>query len=103
MSDPTDPLYLSLDEMKALLGIPPEDTTQDARLTALLTVASRAIDIHCRRTFYLRSETHRYDAVQLNERQRMERTAYPYPWGRATMRLWLDDDLHAATSVINGD
>jgi hypothetical protein len=43
--------YATLDALKARLGIGPDDTADDARLTAALDAASRGIERACRRQF----------------------------------------------------
>jgi len=42
---------LSLDELKAALGIPPADTTQDAQLQTLITRYSDVVSVLCNRVF----------------------------------------------------
>lgn len=44
-------LLTTLDRAKPLMGIPTDDTSQDAELSLLIPVASAAIEAHCRRKF----------------------------------------------------
>ena len=53
--------YTTLAEVKTILGL--TDSVDDARLTTLITAASRAIDAWCRRRFWTATETRRYSTV----------------------------------------
>jgi len=51
--------YASLAQLKTRLGI--ADKTNDAQLRLLLEAASRAVDKHCKRHFYVKTETKYFD------------------------------------------
>lgn len=70
--------YASLTDLKALLKI--TDTTDDAELLRHLVVASRAIDRHCNRWFYVKTDTR-------------------YPVAMGGRRLNLGADLLAVTTL----
>jgi len=53
--------YADLTQLKARLGIAATDTDDDAQLRLLLEAASRAIDRHCDRQFYAKTETKYFD------------------------------------------
>jgi hypothetical protein len=101
---PSTSLYVTPVQMRTYLGIPEDDTSEDARLAGLIAGISRAIDAHCRRHFYLTTETRRYDAARLTELPIQSQTRLGFPWwGGASRRLWLDADLHTPIELINGD
>lgn len=62
LANPTH--YTSLDELKVLMGLDPDESAEDlllnARLMGLIEVISRSIDSYCRRHFYPREETRTY-------------------------------------------
>lgn len=45
--------YITLAELKGTLGIPADDDTEDNRLERVRRSASRSVDTHCHRRFYL--------------------------------------------------
>lgn len=65
----------------------PTNTGDDALIEQLITAASKRIDEYTGRTFTETTETREFDAARDVQ-------------GR---RLWLDDDLLAATTVTNGN
>lgn len=70
--------YATLTRLKRLLEI--TDTDDDTELLAQLEDASRAIDRHCNRYFYVKSDTR-------------------YPASRGGSELWLEGDLLDVTSI----
>jgi len=78
--------YATLAELKTYLGIPTAETAHDALLTAQLAAAAGAIDAECGRTFVGVIATRRYGADRIEGQL-----------------LYLDADLFAASSVVNGD
>ena len=79
-------MYTTLNSLKSYLGV--ETSADDALLGDLIGRASAAVDALCNRTFSAGEDsTRRFDALLDVD-------------GRT---LWLDDDLCALTSVVNGD
>lgn len=52
--------YATLNELKARVGIPVADTTDDAILEAVVEAASRTIDVVCNRQFFSSAAQTRY-------------------------------------------
>ena len=78
--------YASLSDLTAYLGID-ESTADDALLTQLLARAQAAVDGMCQRTFEASADsTRHYDCRSVDG-----------------LTLYLDADLCAVTSVVNGD
>ncbi len=74
-------LYCDLSTFKARMGI--SGTSDDAALLTLLEHVSRAIDTHCNRFFYVKTETRYYDGCR--------------------SPLALDQDLAAVTALATDD
>ena len=70
--------YTTLSDLKTYLGI--SGSTDDTRLELAIEAASRAIDMECSRQFFATSAARYYQAT-------------------APLRVDLDDDLHAVTSI----
>ena len=81
--------YTTLAKAKAFfLADRDADAADDTVITNLITQYSRAIDDHCRRTFYATTETRYYDAIGNHIRGN---------------KLYLDKDLLSITTLTNGD
>lgn len=84
--------YATLAEVKLYRGIATTKTSGDVLLSALITRAVQAIDRYCDRVFETpttAAATHYFDAVRDVSDDRKT--------------LYLDDDLCAITTVVNGD
>lgn len=77
-----EPDYATVDELKAYVSIPDDDTVDDAELAGKITAASRSIDQHTRRQFG------QVEAIELRE----------YPIRRNG--LMVVDDLTDATGLL---
>lgn len=96
--------YVSVDDVKVFASI--TDTSFDIRLALLIPVVEIAVETHCRRWFYAKTQTRRYDA------QNYTRTLYgrlpdshdaKYVESRSGKKLWLDADLISLTTLMNGN
>ncbi len=76
--------YAQIGDVKIVCGIPVGDTSRDDLINLLIPRVSRHIDRYCKRFFYPKTQTHKYDY-------------------QSEFKLWLRDDLHELTSITNGD
>lgn len=93
---------VELEDLKAYLQIPVENTLVDARLTALIGAVGRAVELYCRRHFDLRTETHYFDFQDRRDALSIADDSI-YARRRYLRKLWLDGDLHSLTQLTNGD
>lgn len=80
-----EPDYATVDELKAYVSIPDDDTVDDTELAGKITAASRSIDQHTRRQFG------QVEAVELRE--------YPIVH-TGVFRVIITDDLMDTTGMV---
>ena len=76
--------YIPLVDAKTVATIPQSDTSRDELIAWMIPKVSRHIDRYCRRIFYAKVATERYDY-------------------QSEHRLWLRGDLNTLTAIQNGD
>lgn len=76
--------YTTIGNAKIVCGIPAGDTSRDELINYLIPKVSRHIDRYCKRFFYPKDATFRYDY-------------------QSEFKLWLRDDLNNLTEITNGD
>jgi hypothetical protein len=84
-------VYISNDDLATHLGLDPvvaaANVLLSARLTAMCTAVSRAVDVWCRRHFYAKDETRFFDV--------------PPSIQRRPGKLLLDDDLISVDQLLD--
>jgi len=79
------PIYCTPTQVRRVIGTNTQSTNDDDILLYFCEQASRRIDVFCNRRFYIYSQTMLLD------------------WPGTSFTLYLPEDLHTVTTLVNGD